>query len=284
MGGDVAVRSDVGVGTLFSFDVPLRVSSEPVAPLRETARVVGLAPGQPHWRLLVVDDSLDNRTLLSGLLRSVGFEVREATNGREAVDGWQAWRPHFIWMDMRMPVMDGYEATKEIRRREEVVSGQWPVVSEECEFARDDYQTEHWPQAPVHLPDKIVALTASAFQHDREAILENGCDDFVTKPFRETTIFEKMEQHLGVAYVVEGTAAAAGEDGDGALTADRVASLPVELIAELRASLVAGDVALASRAVDRIEPIDAPLAGELRRSIRAYRIDDLLDLVGDAAG
>jgi signal transduction histidine kinase/FixJ family two-component response regulator len=289
MGGDVAVRSEVGVGTLFSFDVPLRVSSEPVAPQREAARVVGLVPGQPHWRLLVVDDSLDNRTLLSGLLRSVGFEVREATNGREAVDEWQAWRPHFIWMDMRMPVMDGYEATKVIRRKEGVRSQESGVSSEPRAVAtgsteRGSAGPESWLLTPDSSSVKIVALTASAFQHDREAILENGCDDFVTKPFRETTIFEKMEQHLGVAYVVEGTATAASGGGDGALTADRVASLPVELIAELRASLVAGDVALASRAVDRIEPIDAPLAGELRRSIRAYRIDDLLDLVGDAAG
>ena len=283
MGGEVSVRSAVGRGSTFSFDVALRVSAEPALRHHETARVVGLAPGQPRCRLLVVDDSADNRALLTGLLRSVGFEVREATNGREAVDAWADWHPDLIWMDMRMPVMDGYEATREIRRRE-VVRGPWSVVSSEPgAVATGSTASGSDRTNPDHC--RIVALTASAFQHDREAILANGCDDFVTKPFREATIFETLAEHLGVEYVVEGLVAApAASDGVEALTAERVAALPHELLSDLRSSLVAGDVALANRAVDRIREVDETLAGELRRSIRAYRIDDLLDIVGDTAG
>jgi CheY-like chemotaxis protein len=252
MGGDIAVSSEVGKGTRFAFDVALSVTTEAAVADRKAARVVGLAPGQVLWRILVVDDSRDNRRLLTGLLDSVGFETREASNGSEAVDIWKSWRPHFIWMDMRMPVMDGYEATREIRRLEE--SG-----SEPC---------------------RIVALTASAFEHEREGILETGCDDFVTKPFREATIFAKLSEHLGAVFVREDSDAPEQAAGADDLTLERVRALPTDLLADLRASLEAGDVALAGRAVDRIEPLDSSLAVAMRRSINAYAIDELLDLVG----
>jgi CheY-like chemotaxis protein len=78
-------------------------------------RVVALAPNQPQYRILVVDDRDYNRQLLVKLLKPVGFEVQEASNGIEALEIWDSYSPHLIWMDMRMPVMDGYEATKRIK-------------------------------------------------------------------------------------------------------------------------------------------------------------------------
>src|SRR5207249_446648 len=114
MGGDIRVRSRVGAGTIFEFDVKLSLANE-VAVAREHRRVIGLTPGQAPCRILVVDDTLENRLLLNELLSAVGFEVREAANGREAVEVWDEWRPHLVWMDMRMPVMDGREATRAIR-------------------------------------------------------------------------------------------------------------------------------------------------------------------------
>ena len=107
------------------------------------------------------------------LLQTVGFEVREAANGQEAIAIWESWSPHLIWMDMRMPVMDGYEATKRIKA---TVKGQATA---------------------------ILALTASAFEEHRAIVLSAGCDDFVRKPFQENIIFEKMEQYLGVEYIYE---------------------------------------------------------------------------------
>jgi CheY-like chemotaxis protein len=135
--------------------------------------VIGLAPGQRAYRILVAEDKWESRQLLVKLLTSVGFQVREAENGEEAVALWSSWQPHLIWMDMRMPVMDGYEATKRIKSQ---LKGQTTV---------------------------IIALTASAFEEQRAAILSVGCDDFMRKPFREDVLFSKMAEHLGVRYIYE---------------------------------------------------------------------------------
>jgi CheY-like chemotaxis protein len=136
--------------------------------------VIGLAPGQSRRRILVVDDSRENRLLLYTLLASVGFDVREATNGRDAVEAWRSWQPELIFMDQRMPFMDGSEATRHIRAEE---TGQRRTRT------------------------VIVALTASAFEHEREAILACGADDFVMKPYDENDIFDVIAKSLGVVFV-----------------------------------------------------------------------------------
>ena len=72
--------------------------------------VIGLESGQAAWRVLVVEDNTENRKLLTEMLRQVGFQVRETENGKAGVAQFEQWRPHFIWMDMRMPEMNGYES------------------------------------------------------------------------------------------------------------------------------------------------------------------------------
>ncbi len=181
MGGDITVRSRRGTGTTFRFDLELPPASER-AVRHQMKRVIGLAPGQRR-RIEVVDDTLDNRTLLHRLLESVGFEVRDAANGQDGVELWKAWHPDLVFMDQRMPVMDGSEATRVIRGAE--AEGNLP-------------------------PTKIIALTASAFEHERDLILKNGADEFVVKPFAEETIFECLGRNLGVKYVYEGERVATG--------------------------------------------------------------------------
>ena len=172
MGGDISVKSEVGSGTTFKFNIrAVPTDTGDVHSQKSNKTAIGLEPGQPEYRILVVDDQWQNRQLLSRLLISVGFQVKEAENGREALDIWNSWRPDFIWMDMRMPVLDGYETTQKIRASAE---GNEVI---------------------------IVALTASAFEQDRGAVLEAGCNDFVGKPFREEVIFEKLADYLGVRYI-----------------------------------------------------------------------------------
>ena len=172
MGGDITVSSTLGQGSTFQFEIPVHLASaSEVQPTQTPRQVIGLAPDQPPYRILVADDQPENRQLMVKLLAQLGLKVREAKNGEEAVALWQQWQPHLIWMDIRMPVMDGYEATQEIRSSE---AGQTPI---------------------------IIALTAHASRSDRTLALSAGCNDFVSKPFQEETLFVKMAEHLGVRYV-----------------------------------------------------------------------------------
>ena len=119
MGGNITVRSAVGKGSTFTFDIQMTLTDATEIETTQTEhKVIGLAPNQPEYRLLVVDDRFESRLVLVTLFTSIGFQVREAENGREAIAMWESWQPHLIWMDMRMPVMDGYEATRQIKARE----------------------------------------------------------------------------------------------------------------------------------------------------------------------
>ena len=174
MNGDITVESTPGVGSKFRVEVSLPEAA--AKPAADDRIVVGLAPGQEPPRILVVDDTKINRVVLVTLLSQTGFVVREATNGEEALAAWRAWHPHLIWMDKRMTGIDGLEVTRRIRA-EEKLSGAKPTP--------------------------IIALSASALDHERSEIFAAGCDDFVAKPFREKTIFTKLQEHLGVQYIYE---------------------------------------------------------------------------------
>ena len=116
MGGEITVESTVGEGSVFKLTLP--VSLPKFAQILEqthTPEVIGLAPNQRSYRILIVEDVAENRLFLVQLLSSVGFEVREAENGQAAIAIWESWQPDLILMDMRMPVMDGYEATRQIK-------------------------------------------------------------------------------------------------------------------------------------------------------------------------
>lgn len=175
MGGDLTVDSTVAVGSHFQFSIPVRkaqsCSSKAVV---DEVKVKGLAPGQPSYRLLVVDDQIDNCHFLSKLLSMVGFEVKTAYSGEDAMTLWREWSPHLIWMDIRMEGQDGYETTRLIK-------------------------TDSSLPMPI-----IIALTAFAFEEDKEKALAMGFDDFVRKPFQEAEIFKKLSEHLGVEYLYDG--------------------------------------------------------------------------------
>jgi GAF domain-containing protein/DNA-binding response OmpR family regulator len=200
MGGEITVNSTIGVGSTFRFYLPLRNASNVLPSAQPQQRVIRLAPNQPHYRILVVEDKLENRQLLVKLLTDVGFAVQSATNGKEAIEQWEIWQPHLIWMDIQMPQMNGCEATQLIRQREQQRE-QKP--SQSSLFPAFQASIPHAFQDAV--PDRcvIIALTAHAFEENREQVLACGCDDCVTKPFREANLFERMTQHLGVTYIYE---------------------------------------------------------------------------------
>jgi signal transduction histidine kinase/streptogramin lyase/DNA-binding NarL/FixJ family response regulator len=255
MGGELTVESKVGQGSLFRVDVPLRLAEAgALAPGgAPVAEVIGLQAGQPEWRILVVDDNQENLLLLTNLLAQAGFTLQEAEDGEEAVAKFQEWRPHFIWMDMRMPVMDGYEATKKIRA---LPGGDADAV-------------------------KIVAVTASVLEEQREEILAAGCDDLVRKPFRDHEIFEAMARQLAVDYLYKEVEAGPAQTREVDLTAEMLSNLPPGLLEELCQTTLELNREATLEVIERMEE-DAPDTAEgLRTLVRDYQMGRILELLGE---
>jgi signal transduction histidine kinase/DNA-binding NarL/FixJ family response regulator len=254
LGGEMGVKSEIGQGTTFQFDIQTSsVEAVEVPTTQPTHQVVGLAPNQPVYRLLVVDDNIDNRKLLVNLLESLGFDVREAGNGQEGIEIWEQWQPDLIWMDIRMPVLDGYEATRRIKA---TPNGQSTI---------------------------IVALTAGAFEEERAAVLSIGCDDFVRKPFQEAEIYNKIAEHLGVRYVYEEARARSQEPGSGGQLSiedleSELATLPAELLANFKEAVELGNVRKVDKAIAEIHGHNAPLAKTLANLADNFEYDKLLTL------
>ncbi len=172
IGGNLGVKSTLGVGSIFWLEIPILVTQGSQIQSPEISRqVLSLAPGQPEYKILVVDDQPENRQLMIKLLTQIGLQVKEAENGQEALHIWEEWQPHLIWMDIRMPIMNGYQATQQIRAS---LQGENTV---------------------------IIALTAYASKTDRNLAISAGCNDYLSKPFQENELFSKMAEYLKLKYV-----------------------------------------------------------------------------------
>ena len=256
MDGEITVESEPAEGSLFTVTLPFHLAEAGAtipgeAPFEE---VIGLTSGQTDWRILVVDDNEENRLLLRDLISQVGFNIQEAKDGEEAIAKFQEWHPHFIWMDMRMPVKDGYAATGEIRT------------------------------LPGGKAVKIVAVTASVLAEQQEEILAAGCDELVRKPFRDHEIFESMARQLGIKYLYKDRMAKTAQKQGINLTAEMLAELPPELLQELReATLVANREAILE-VIERIEEHAPDTAECLRAFVQNFQIERIHELLGAMEG
>ena len=254
MGGSLSVSSTLSQGTTFQFTIPVELTADPVIQAPSSfRRVVGLAPDQPQYRLLVADDRPENRQLLNKLLTPIGFEVREAQNGREAIALWESWLPHLIWMDMRMPVVNGYEATQQIKAH---LEGQATVV---------------------------IALTASAFDEERAMILSAGCDDFVRKPFREEWIFEKIAQHLGVRYVYAEQPQDVQDVCRARLDSTSLLVMSAEWLEQLHQAALQLESERVMELIAQIPAEHAPLANALTNYVNNFDFSQIMNLAQPAA-
>lgn len=258
MGGEFAVSSEVGKGTRFEFNIQVSaIAATEIETKQPTRRVIALEPDQPTYRILVVDDKWSSRRLLIKLLSPLGFELQEASNGIEAIAIWDRWEPHLIWMDMRMPLMDGYEATKHIKA---TTKGQATAV---------------------------IALSASTLEEERAVVLSAGCDDFLRKPFREADIFNALNKHLGVRYIYdEPTSSQASapdsqdsQDSQDALTPSALASLPTELLTDLEQATIRINLQQISQLIEQIRTHNAALASALATKVKNFQYAEVLGLI-----
>lgn len=249
MGGTVSVESTFGKGSIFQVQLPLEeiAAVDVVAKLgsMDNREVVSLAPNQPEYRILIVEDQLDNQLLLTKLMKNVGFQVKVADDGKQAVELFQNWRPHLIWMDRRMPVMDGLEATRRIR------------------------------ELPGGKEVKIVAVTASVITEQRDEMVNAGMDEFVRKPYRFNEIYECMARQLGVQYIYADVREAE-EVSDVVLTAEMLAALPSELRRELHDALESLEDERIAAAMQQVASDDPALHKTLSRLVENFNYPAIL--------
>jgi CheY-like chemotaxis protein len=231
-GGTIRVESMHDKGSRFRVELPVeRVEESELKPSgAEMERLIGVEPGEPDYRVLIVEDVEENRLVLERLMQNTGFEVRVAESGVQGVEIFQSWRPRVIWMDLRMPGMDGKEATQRIRA---------------LEGGREV---------------KIIAVTASAFNFEREEVVAAGMDDFIRKPYQPGEIFDCMSRQLGLRRIYDKPRQ---EERSGVLRKEDLKALPHELIRELADVVVTLDGERIRGVIARISDRDATVARKL---------------------
>ena len=264
MGGRIGVVSEPGQGSTFHLEVPVEIpppSTTGHEAVQRERQVLGVAAGQPALRILIAEDRMENRLLLRSILAPLEFEVREVMDGGEAVKLFEAWRPHLIWMDIRMPVLSGLEATRRIRTM------------------------------PGGAEVRIIAITAHALEAERLEILEAGCDDFIRKPYRENEIHDALAQHMAVRFRYEvrrddvrSTRDAGANDGGEAEALQRLEKQPPGRLREFRDALVLLDGEQALRVAGLISDDDPELGRGLREMIDGLRFGELLERLDGLMG
>jgi PAS domain S-box-containing protein len=256
LGGDLAVVSREGKGSAFSFNIVITKGDEKnLAEKFGGKKVVSLMPGQYIPKVLITDDKQEARSVLVQLLGIIGFQTREATSGFEAIDIFKKWKPDFIWMDIRMPDIDGIDTAKKIR----LIDGGETVV--------------------------IVAITASTWEEEKQIVLASGFNDFVRKPFYDYEIFEIMAKHLGVRYIYEDENA----DGSSAIPEKVIdknyicSNIPLNIRNDLKEAVIRLNREKTNEVVEIICSLNTDAGNYLKDLAENLEYDKILSLLDAAA-
>ncbi|MCF8387999.1 MAG: response regulator [Bacteroidales bacterium] len=250
--GDINVKSKSGEGSVFRFFIQIKEGKEEDVKLPEADEmVIGIRKGYPTYKVLVVDDKKPNRDLLSKMLTMVGFNIRSAGDGSEALKIFQEWKPDLIMMDMFMPVMDGFEAIRKIRK---LPGGEKTV---------------------------IFAVTASVFEEDRHEILDSGADEFIKKPFRENEVLNKIRDYLKIEYEYKKTAETQTRFSDNKKPDEEViSSLPGDLVEKLKHATISGDIQVLEEHIPEIRKINQSLGDYFQKILKEFDFESMGKLLG----
>lgn len=279
MQGDIQIQSQPGQGTTVFVQIPVVIPETNTVEENRYSNVVELAPGQAPIRILIVEDNLENRQILKQLMTDAGFDVQTVENGKAAVDCWQAWHPHLVWMDWQLPIMNGYDATKTIRSLES--QGQQEAVGESTATTS---RTERSQSKTI-----IIAVTASVFEDTQAECEEAGCDDFLCKPYQPSMLFELLAHHLHLKFLSgdQGQTITSFRDQDAQLMSDWDAELQlsqqsVGWLAQLQQAAIELDEELVSQKIAEISTDYPHLTMKLMGLFRGFQFDQITNLADNA--
>lgn len=214
---------------------------------KEDRQILGLEENQQHYRLLIAEDRSANRVLLRSLLEPFGFDIHEVSNGKQALEEFAKWRPHLIWMDIRMPVMSGLEATRLIK---------------ESEAGNDTV---------------IIALTGHALEEERLEILKAGCDHLIRKPYYDYEIYHALKKYLDVSFTY-------GDEESVAvrqiieINAEHLRKVPLQLLENLHEAAEQLDDDSCFEIASTISDYNIELASYIRNAVEDFNYEKLLAL------
>ena len=252
MEGELGLKSTLGLGCTFWLDVKLPVVGDWAKQVpAEKPRIIGFQ-GKPK-KVLVVDDLAGNRAVLNHTLTYLGFTVMEASNGQEAITTAGTWQPHLILIDLKMPVMDGFEATRHIR--------QLTALKETF----------------------IIAVSAGVFTEDQDKCLAVGCNAFVTKPVDLDVLLEEIQKLLQLTWIYEPKTKTEAET---TIQNNPESSTPLEPPPEVAALLydlaLKGDIKEIKQHLSHLALSDEPyqsFVSELTYLVERYRIKQMQKLL-----
>ncbi|MBD2004630.1 MULTISPECIES: hybrid sensor histidine kinase/response regulator [Cyanophyceae] len=258
MGGEIKVKSTLGKGSIFFFDLDLPEASDWADNRKEYKLNIQGFKGFKR-KLIIADDKKENRSLLVKMLSPLGFEIVEATDGQDCLNKAEELNPDCILMDLMMPQLNGFEATRRIKRSPELKD----VV--------------------------VIGTSASVFEFDQDKSKEAGCNDFLPKPIRVEDLLDKLNVHLNLEWVYEegnsenATMHPEENSQDTRLkTQHSLVAPPTEEIAALLDLVMMGDLnSIVERAanLEKKDVMFAPFAREIQELAKGFQVKKIRDLL-----
>jgi PAS domain S-box-containing protein len=248
LGSSIYVQSKPGEGSIFTFEMVLPEIYQPEnLPELNENNITGYQGERKT--ILIVDDKKENRTILMDLLSPIGFIVFEASDGNDCLIKTEKYKPDLIFMDLRMPGLDGIETTKQIRMENKVEG----IV--------------------------ILAVSASAFESDRDLSIEAGCNDFIAKPFREEKIFQAIEKFMDLKWIYESRDTILNEKRDHTVNFN---NFPVSKAAQIKEMAEIGDSYGITEVLEKMENPDNKYLPEINyilEMVKSFEFEKIIDLL-----